>query len=297
MEATVGGKLKRNYDAVPLQHPNAQYVALCKEPFGERGERLAYRLFEVASDQRTIVGAPLVAKESRLILESHAAEDERKRFVRTFCSTQQIARRIAAKFNERLNSLKRVDQRTPRIRFLDCSVYQLDDQYQGKQSVLAEEKIYHSSWTKWNANNGYVQGKAAPKYTEDTLRDAMKNLVLVEMDMIEEGSEEEEDDDEQEHSRLQDNTTKTFSPFEVAQAFSHFSYMSSGKKRLVCDLQGVFDDANNELIFSDPVIHYYNHVREDRSKVHGATDRGRKGIAMFFDTHHEHCGHLCRLVN
>lgn len=28
---------------------------------------------------------------------------------------------------------------------------------------------------------------------------------------------------------------------EVAQAFSHFSYIHSGKKMLICDLQGVYD--------------------------------------------------------
>lgn len=173
------------------------------------------------------------------------------------------------------------------------------DKILGKQSVLVEEKIDHLGWTKWNANNGYVQGKVTPTYTDESIRDAMKNLMKIDMDMIEEGSEEEEEDgdSEENHHGHVPIRAITFTPFEVAQAFSHYTYKASGRKRLVCDLQGVFDQDNNELIFSDPVIHYYNDARQDRRKVHGFTDRGRKGIAMFFDTHHEHCGHLCRLVN
>ena len=80
------------------------------------------------------------------------------------------------------------------------------------------------------------------------------------------------------------------------QAFSHFSYSESHRRRLVCDLQGVYDERENILKFSDPVIHYFNQHREDRRGVHGRTDRGKKGMAQFFDTHKEQCGHLCRLV-
>ena len=93
------------------------------------------------------------------------------------------------------------------------------------------------------------------------------------------------------------NRKVVFTPSEVAQAFSHFTYRASGRKRLVCDLQGVFDEKENILQFSDPVIHYYNPYRSDRCKVHGATDRGGKGVAMFFETHRQnHCGYLCRLM-
>ena len=41
---------------------------------------------------------------------------------------------------------------------------------------------------------------------------------------------------------------------EVAQAFSHFSYVACGRKLLLCDLQGA--TCGRSLIqFTDPVIH------------------------------------------
>ena len=88
-----------------------------------------------------------------------------------------------------------------------------------------------------------------------------------------------------------------FTLAQVAQAFSHFSYLHSDHKRLVCDLQGVYDEKKNILPFSDPVIHYYNPLRTDRRGVHGRTDRGRDGIKDFFATHScKEQGHLCQLV-
>lgn len=110
------------------------------------------------------------------------------------------------------------------------------------------------------------------------------------MDPIEEGSEDEdESDDEISES---DNFVKVFTASDVAQAFSHFTYWASGRKRLVCDLQGVYDEKANLLRLSDPVIHHTSF--SGRKHVHGRTDRGRKGKAMFFETHE--CTHLCRLM-
>jgi len=80
-----------------------------------------------------------VAKESRLVLEG--GEEKRQTFVRTFCQTQQLARRVAEEFNRKLNGLHRVSAATPRVTFLDCSVYVLDDNKQGQQSVLVEEML------------------------------------------------------------------------------------------------------------------------------------------------------------
>jgi hypothetical protein len=118
--------------------------------------------------------------------------------------------------------------------------------------------------------------------------------------MIEEDEEEEEEDeDDHEGGFLPYRSVDPieFTPSEVAQAFSHYTYLASGRKRLVCDLQGVYDEKVRLLKFSDPVIHYHNSQRLDRQFVHGRTDRGKKGIAMFFATHHEHCGHLCKLMH
>jgi Alpha-kinase family len=129
------------------------------------------------------------------------------------------------------------------------------------------------------------------------INDVAPNMVSPDLGMIEEGSDEEDDvsDEESVKNHVQ---SIVFTPSQVAQAFSHFSFLESGKKRLVCDLQGVFNDEKNILQFSDPVIHYYNHEDTSRKNIHGRTDRGRKGIEDFFATHscQEHCGGLCQLV-
>jgi hypothetical protein len=292
--------LLKKYEEVPLQNAEARYVAFSKQPFGEGAERFAYRFYELFWDARTIVGKPLVAKESRYVSEDDTPQ-ARDDYVRTFCSTQQLARRLAMEFNAVLDQLPRVDPRTPRISFLDCSIYELTDIYLGKQKVLVEEKLDHNNWRKWNSNNGFVEGmKSAPVFSEDGLHDAMRQLAIVgELDMIAEGSDSDESSDDDDiffkfSSKL---SPIVFTPFEVAQAFSHYTYLATGKKRLVCDLQGVYDEKRNELKLSDPVIHYYNQFRSDRRLVHGRTDRGRKGIAMFFETHKNYCGQLCRLAN
>jgi hypothetical protein len=101
--------------------------------------------------------------------------------------------------------------------------------------------------------------------------------------MVEEGSEDEESDgEENDHTtaiRPRPNVVppRSFSPSEVAQAFSHFSYWATGRKRLICDLQGEYDKDANVLKLSDPVIHYFDHRREHRRHVHGRTDLGRRG--------------------
>jgi len=57
---------------------------MSKGPFGEGAERFAFRFFEFAADQRTIVGPALVAKESRLILDHDGVGDEQAR--KKFCA-------------------------------------------------------------------------------------------------------------------------------------------------------------------------------------------------------------------
>jgi hypothetical protein len=278
------------FEYISLQHPGAEYVAMHQEAFGEGAERLAFRFYEIAADGRTIVGRNMVAKESRLVLEEHADERSRRKFVRTFCETQQVARRLAEKFNEKLSKIPTVDQATPKVTFLDCSIYQLDDLLLGKQSVLVEERLDESKWHKWNANNGYVEGKKTPVFTEEIMRSALTSLDKIDLNIIEE---EGSDDDEESDGDETHIVPILYTPSQVAQAFSHFSYCESRRRRLVCDLQGVYDEKDNVLRFSDPAIHYYNHLREDRRMVHGQTDRGRKGVGMFFDTHE--CSHLCKL--
>ncbi|MGH3055124.1 MAG: hypothetical protein ACRDL7_09130, partial [Gaiellaceae bacterium] len=157
------GNLNRGeFVEVSLQNEAAQYVALRHLAFGEGVERFAYRFFELAGDGMTVVGAPLVAKESKYILDHDMKnEDERRKFVRMFCSTQQFARRIADEFNEKLDLAPRVDRMTPRVSFLDCSVYNLDDDDLGQLTFLVEPRIDERKWMKWNTNNGVSRRLAA----------------------------------------------------------------------------------------------------------------------------------------
>lgn len=81
---------------------------------------------------------------------------------------------------------------------------------------------------------------------------------------------------------------------EVLQAFSHFSYVHSGGKILICDLQGIFDGNSKKFLLTDPSIHYHNCEKEDKSHVYGSTDRGKKGINDFFSSHR--CNELCEII-
>ena len=101
----------------------------------------------------------MVAKESLFVLENEENDPSvRERFVRKFCSTQQLARRLAHEFNQELSGTHRVSGQTPKIAILDCSIYEIDDKKRGKQWVLVEERLDTTAWHKWNCNNGYVEG-------------------------------------------------------------------------------------------------------------------------------------------
>ena len=80
----------------------------------------------------------------------------------------------------------------------------------------------------------------------------------------------------------------------IPQAFSCFSYHHSGKRFLVCDLQGVLDVNSSPPCFelTDPVIH--DRSMTGRRGVFGRTDRGLKGIDNFYETHQ--CTELCRAL-
>lgn len=134
-------------------------------------------------------------------------------------------------------------------------------------------------------------------YKHALMNQVVPKLTNLNLNIIEEGSEEEDEDSEDEISGVWAMNKVLFTPAQVAQAFSHFSYIQSDRKRLVCDLQGVYDEGENLIQFSDPVIHYYNPRRINRRCVHGRTDRGRNGIVDFLATH---CcadqDHLCQLL-
>ena len=71
---------------------------------------------------------------------------------------------------------------------------------------------------------------------------------------------------------------------ELVQAFSHFSWVNSGRSLVICDLQGV--EFGSRVTLIDPAIHSAS------ACCYGNTDLGAAGIENFFKTHV--CGDFCQ---
>lgn len=135
----------------------------------------------------------------------------------------------------------------------------------------------HSQWKKSRKKRGSVANshELAPIKEEDESDDDRDTAPVINIDM---------DVDE----------TLFVTQDEVAQAFSHFSFVFGGRKSLICDLQGNYDRQERMLCFTDPVIHYHDVSKVDKRGQYGRTDRGEKGIHDFLDTHV--CNALCDIV-
>ncbi len=72
---------------------------------------------------------------------------------------------------------------------------------------------------------------------------------------------------------------------DILQAYSHFTWVKSGKTLVVCDLEGVAQASC--ITLTDPAIH-----SRGPAGVYGHTDAGCKGIQLFFSTHV--CESTCR---
>ena len=70
----------------------------------------------------------------------------------------------------------------------------------------------------------------------------------------------------------------------VCQAFSHYTWVKSEGRLLVCDMQGV--QQGSTLLLSDLAIHDKNVL------LYGATNLGVKGIRRFFEKHQ--CNKICQ---
>jgi hypothetical protein len=129
---------------------------------------------------------------------------------------------------------------------------------------------------------------------------------------IVEGDSDDEDDDsgsdnESESSQEESNVSgqnpaslievSMLQPEDFLHAFSHFTYVRSGGRFMVVDLQGAFQiapDGKKTFLLTDPAIHYkFKDKRDSRRKDFGRTNLGRKGMRAFFETHK--CNVICRL--
>lgn len=252
-------------------------LAMRKNFFGEGAERLVRKFREVNS-HGDFVGPLLVAKESRF-LQDLENEDLRK-FHRTFCETQTRAQQFADKFNAKLETLPGVDNRTPRISFLECSVYMVNDQRAGRLGLLVEKMLDVSEYKKWNSNCGFVADRPETAERKNVIEDPTQ----LQMMLYDEDGADDSPSSTQNIVKAQD----------VPQAFSHFTYRFSDRKLLVCDLQGVLNVARTppEFELTDPVIHHKNSIAGQAR--YGRTDKGLKGFHDFFKTHE--CSDLCRML-
>jgi len=131
-------------------------VAFKKQIFGEGTEQFTHQFFEIEQDECSVVGDALVAKQSRFVedlLPNYQSEADRDKFVKKFCTKQHQARTVAEAFNRRLDELNSLDPATPRICFLDTSVYYLYGKNKESCAVLVEDMLV-GKFQKWNGNNG-----------------------------------------------------------------------------------------------------------------------------------------------
>jgi len=157
-------------------------------------------------------------------------------------------------------------------------------------------------WRKWNNNVGAVDGKISHRPMDvDHELAKLDNTMKKDCDdmmIIEEGSEDEESSDDEDDSHgyhvEDDNSNNDFKPSDYLQAFSHFTYLFTNRKVLVCDLQGVYntDSVPPTFELSDPAIHYRS--KKGRNMVFGRTDKGQKGIQLFFNSHK--CTGICKIM-
>lgn len=182
--------------------------------------------------------------------------------------TQLTAHRLANKFNSILTE-KGIG--VPPITFLVPHYYTWNDSGGQNVAVLAEKRLDHRRYKKWNDNKGGI----------DTL------LLVKPLTIIPECNEESSDDDDELEADLivsadDGNIKNRIIDDDVPQAFSHWTYQYTHGDNLVCDLQGVMSD---EFELTDPTIH------SSKGLVFGRTDHRCNGMKLFFSTHQ--CNPLC----
>ena len=281
-------------------------------------------------DSRTdqLVGPELVAKESK-----YEGRHGKTSFDHAASSLAE-ATKSAAAFNLSVKThlsiytelSECVDQRIWEVTFLRCSLYTY---IEGgiKRELLAEKRLLPANrYTKWNGNNGYVfrgRGRIASRpssrpVTADALKAIAEECGGANLPDCAGGYDSDgagsagsaELDEEVDYGagaevynrkRSLEETPAAFQPrpSDYLQAFSHFSYWNSGRKMLVCDLQGIMSDSPPEdescagvFELTDPVVHYKS--QSGRKQVYGRTDLGKKGMHRFFQTHD--CNAVCRLL-
>jgi hypothetical protein len=270
-EWTLVGKLRwsiqtRTWMRVPL---GPQVVGFARSKMWKKrgGERYVFDGFEI-NTKNMPVGSELIVKEAAHT--EYLSADFHKRF----CRMQSEAEKLATSFNSRLNA-KMGAHPEWQVHFLQCVMYEVkDSRYEGGCAYYLAESLLDGNFSKWNNNSGTVRD-----VIPETERQEPASLGI---GVIAEEDEEEEDAEDDDAEGLSSIPLLN----QVPQCFSHFTYSHCKKKKLVCDVQGVWNKVDGFML-TDPVFHSTDHRHKN-----GGTDKGTDGIRNFFQTHK--CGTLCR---
>jgi hypothetical protein len=264
-------------------------IAFRSQPFAEGAERFVYRCCEI---EPYVYYSPAnmknIATRGQLRLVAKEAKDEEnyhrgRKFHEILARIQTDAANLAKIFSSRLPS----PRREWTVTFLDTFIYGMyDDDYPHGQAWILVEPELDGKFTKWNNNAGDVRRPTKNKKQESK---------AVDFGIIEESDEDDDDDDDGDDyyssgGGRDDGGLATIEIDDIPQAFSHFTYEYSNGKKLVCDLQGVWN-ADDGFVLTDPVIHHVS-SKEGRKHRNGATDKGFEGVEKFFTSHE--CNALCK---
>eukprot|EP00804_Cyclotella_cryptica_P004564 CCRYP_006898-RB/>CCRYP_006898-RB protein AED:0.05 eAED:0.05 QI:2166/0.8/0.66/1/0.6/0.16/6/373/438 len=265
-------------EAAKRRH-NPPFLAINSNYLGKGAERVAFRCRLADSQSRShFVFDDMVAKETKDVERF----EEKRDFHEGFAQSQDFANYLAMQFNNHLKCIPSYSAlETPQLRFVGCSVLMLEDpNFRNDVRYVLVEKMLDADrfrWTKWNDNNGMVDGKKKhmPIDVDFELRQLQKEEAT-NLGAIEEGDECSDDDSisDVETSSSGDEvggyqTSTEINPSEYLQAFTHFTYRFTNKRVMVCDLQG-------------------------RRMVYGRTDKGQTGMNAFFKTHK--CTKICKYL-
>ena len=243
-----------------INNKKATGFAMDNVAFGKGTERLAYRFQEVDCTGK-LIGKLLVAKETK------GVHDERKKFGfhEHFCRIQITAAVFAEQFNHatrKTPSLKPKDPddpMPPTIEFTKCSVYEYKNRV-GEQAGILVENYLKGRFIKYNSNNGYVNAQEIKNSSTIDLEGGEANLT------------------------------------DFIHAFSHWTYVNSHQRMLLCDLQGVLDQEGRRPIFklTDPAICTTKTKKGKPLRRYGRTDKHWQGVRLFFKSHR--CNIVCKCL-
>ena len=264
---------------------NATGLALYSQPFANGFEIFVYRCTEIKIPENQkenwyyTTGCKTSLKKGRPLVAKEAKDAENlvrgRKFHETFACIQNDTAELAFALNNNLPQHRPSEWNVSFMKTFNYGCIEPNHQYKDDHDriwMLVEEEI-EGHFMKWNNNNGAVKPWSAFKNKES----AGGALGIGTMVLQEEGKEDEKDEN-----------LALIQTEDVAQAFSHFTYEHSKGKKLVCDLQGIWNP-DDGVVLTDPVVHHVT----SRGKKHknGETDKGLKGAKIFFGTHE--CNALC----